>query len=60
MYPKFSRHMFLHSWSMLHALSNDPDRGTQIYGAESIPNCPDCSTFNRGGGPESVIGFAQI
>jgi hypothetical protein len=34
---------------MLHALFNDPDRGTQIYGAQSIPDPPDRSTFNRGG-----------
>jgi hypothetical protein len=47
---------------MLHALFNDPDHGAQIYGAQSIPDPPDRSTFNRGGGggPESVITLAQI
>jgi hypothetical protein len=45
---------------VLHALFNDPDHGAHIYGAQSIPDPPDRSAFNRRGGPELVITLAQI
>jgi len=58
-YPKFSQHIFLCSWFMLHALFNDPDRGAQIYSAQSISDPPDRSAFNWGG-TESEITLAHI
>jgi len=42
---------------MFHALFNNPDRGTQIYGAQRILDPPDRSVFNRGGfGIDNNIG----
>jgi hypothetical protein len=35
---------------MLPAHINGPDDGAQIYGGQSIPDPPDRSAFNQGGG----------
>jgi hypothetical protein len=62
-YPKFSQHIFLHSWFMLHALFNDPDHGAQIYSTQSILDPPTVLLLPGGGGrggPESVITLAHI
>jgi hypothetical protein len=48
---------------MLPAHIKGPDRGAQIYGGQSIPDSPACSSFNQGGeggGPESMIKLALI
>jgi hypothetical protein len=39
---------------MLPAHIDGPDRGAQIYGAQSIPDPPDRSAFNRGGGGSGI------
>jgi hypothetical protein len=47
---------------MFPAHLNGSDPGAKIYGAQRIPDPPDHSAFNRGGGggPESVITWVLI